>query len=66
MPRHRQGPNPSIGGEVHGGTVKSAQRHKSRDELERQFSDPNKPTDYEEVWFAGVHCGVCSFTYYRV
>ena len=46
------------GGVQSGDTVKSAKSHKSQAELEREFSDPEKPTDYEEVWFAGVHCGM--------
>ena len=62
MPKHYHGPKPSIGSAKANGngnhTVKSAKSHKSRDEYERQYSDPNRPTDCEEVWFAGVHCGM--------
>ena len=68
MPQHYRGPNPSIGAKALGNRneaqsadrAKFARSRKRRDELERQFEDPNKPTDYEEVWFAGVHCGMYS------
>ena len=70
MPRHYRGPDPNIGSKAHSfgnedrhgihsaHTVKSSKIHKSQAELERQFSDLDKPTDYEEVWFSGVHCGM--------
>lgn len=32
-------------------------KNPSSSELERRFSDPIKETNYEEVWFAGCHCG---------
>lgn len=52
MPRHKT-PSKTPG---KGDTIKSA--HKSRNELEREFSmDYERPTDIEEVWFAGAHCG---------
>ena len=62
MAKHYHGPKPSIGSaKAHGNgdhTAKSAKSRKKRYEYERQYSDPNKPTDCEEVWFAGVHCGI--------
>lgn len=30
-----------------------------REKLEAQFMDRTRPTDVEEVWFAGCHCGEC-------
>lgn len=52
MPRHKNPPK-----KANGDTVRSAKSHKSLVELERQFTDYERPTDIEEVWFAGVHCG---------
>jgi uncharacterized protein (DUF2235 family) len=56
MPRHGTVINPQEG------TAKSAHSSKSQKsrlrDLERQFSDSDKPTDTEEVWFAGAHCDI--------
>jgi len=55
MPRHKTPPRL-------GDTVKSPKSTKSPrpslKDLERQYSDSNKPTDIEEVWFAGAHCDI--------
>jgi len=55
MPRHHTGP-------IHpGDTIKSAKSGKSGkslNDLERQYTDYEKPTDIEEVWFAGAHCDI--------
>jgi uncharacterized protein (DUF2235 family) len=56
MPRHK---TPSCN--PHGGTTKSAKSDKSHkqslNDLEKKFTESDKPTDAEEVWFSGAHCG---------
>ena len=56
MPRHKTSPK------LQGDTVKSLNTAKICQEqilrdLERQYSDSDRPTDIEEVWFASAHCG---------
>jgi hypothetical protein len=55
MPRHKTPSKPKDG------TAKSAKSSKCQEQqlrdLERQYSDSDKPTDVEEVWFSGAHCG---------
>jgi hypothetical protein len=56
MPRHK---TPSS--KPHGDTTKSSKSdksHKSLHDLERKFTDDDRPTDIEEVWFSGAHCDI--------
>jgi hypothetical protein len=66
MPRHKSGPR-SVGVGVGAGVGGSAGGNGKEEEgspmkkrlreLERRYSEHDKPTDFEEVWFAGAHCG---------
>jgi uncharacterized protein (DUF2235 family) len=55
MPRHKT--PPKVQGNTSHSTNSIKCQEQIRRDLERQFSDSDKPTDIEEVWFAGAHCG---------
>ncbi|KIM78387.1 hypothetical protein PILCRDRAFT_75759 [Piloderma croceum F 1598] len=37
---------------------KTPSHKKSLNDLEREFTDSDRPTDTEEVWFSGAHCDI--------
>ena len=59
MPRHKTPPKLGDNGNSIKSPISSKSRHSTLKQLEREYSetDKDKPTDTEEVWFSGCHCG---------
>jgi hypothetical protein len=58
MPRHKTGSKALMEDRKNSGNGKSSgSPKKSLHDLEKEFTASDTPTDIEEVWFAGAHCG---------